>query len=235
MGYHDTVLNFRIGVRYAAGAALTILLAAIAWPWAGLLLWPALSLAIVAAAYFGLGPGIYRKHGGRLPVSTRWLLAPTLVGQYLSLCHYRRQCRPWDEAVPGVLIGRTLSESEAVELVRRGVTAVLDLTAEFSEPAPLRAITYRNIPILDLTAPTMPQLREAVEFIRDQTAAGGTVYVHCKVGYSRTATVVGAYLMASGRCQSLDDALLRLRTVRPRIVIRPEAINALKAFQLQPR
>jgi len=30
-------------------------------------------------------------------------------------------------------------------------------TAEFSEPEPLRAVTYRNIPILDLTAPTIAQ------------------------------------------------------------------------------
>lgn len=68
-------------------------------------------------------------------------------------------------------------------------------------------------------------------FIHEQTAAGGTLYVHCKVGYSRTATAVGAYLLASGRCSTVDDVLAHLRTVRPGIVIRPEAVAALRSFQ----
>lgn len=174
---------------------------------------------------------MYRKRDGLLPMSTRLLLAPTLFGQYLSLLHYRCQCRPWDEAIPGVLMGRVLTEPESARLIGCGVTAVLDLTAEFSETALLRGITYLNLPILDLTAPTMSQLQDAVRFIGTQIASGGTVYVHCKVGYSRTATVVGAYLMASGRCQSLDETLSHLRLARPPIVIRPEAIAALQAFQ----
>ncbi len=66
------------------------------------------------------------------------MLAPVLLGQQLSLLYYRRQCRPWDEAAPGVLIGRQLTDAEAAEAIRTGVTAVLDLTGEFSEAAPLR-------------------------------------------------------------------------------------------------
>ena len=51
-----------------------------------------------------------------------------------SLVYYRPQCRAWAEVVPGILIGRTLTEAEAAEVVKQGVMAVLDLTAEFSEP-----------------------------------------------------------------------------------------------------
>jgi protein-tyrosine phosphatase len=52
--------------------------------------------------------------------------------------------------------------------------------------------------ILDLTAANSDQLREGVEFI-SQRAQTGIVCVHCKVGYSRSAVVVGAYLLASGQ------------------------------------
>jgi len=144
----------------------------------------------------------------------------------VSLRYYRRQCRPWDEVALGVLIGGTLDEREAAELVDHGVTAVLDLTAEFSEAKPLRRINYRNVPILDLTAPTSSQLHEAVNFITEQVAREGKVYVHCKIGYSRTATIVGAYLMASGQCKTADDVTSHLRKARPTIVIRPEAMTA---------
>jgi protein-tyrosine phosphatase len=221
--------NHKIGWRYAFGAAATLLMAVWVWPWGAFLLWPAAALGIAAAAYWGLGPGIYRKAGGRLPLSTRFVLAPLLIGQHLSLAYYRRRCRAWDKVAPGVWIGRILTEAEATEAVKQGVTAVLDLTAEFSETAPLRMANYRNLPILDLTAPTDGQLADAVAFIIEQ-AARGIVYIHCKVGYSRAAAVAGAYLLASREAGTTDEALARLRAARPSIVVRPEAGDALRAF-----
>ena len=144
--------NPRVGAYYGLGAALLLGLAAATWPWGSWLLWPGAALSIVTTAYYGVGPGIFRKHAGRLPLSTWVLLGPVLLGQYLSLQYYRRQCRPWDAVMPGVLIGRKLSDAEAQEAVRQGVTAVLDLTGEFSEARPFLSTTYRNLPILDLTA-----------------------------------------------------------------------------------
>ena len=60
--------------------------------------------------------------------------------------------------------------------------------------------------------------------------ASGRVYVHCKIGYSRSAAVVGAWLVASGAARSADEAIARLRAARPSIVIRPEAETALRKF-----
>jgi predicted protein tyrosine phosphatase len=223
------VPNVRIGCYYAAGAAMVLALAPAIWPWGVFLLWPGAGLGMVAGAYFGFGPGIFRKTDGRLPLSTRFVLAPVLLGQYLSLVYYRRQCRAWDEVTPGLRIGRILTEAEAERAVKQGVTAVLDLTAEFSEPAALRATKYHNLPILDLTAPTQEQLREAVAFIAEE-AATGTVYLHCKIGYSRSTAVAGAYLIASRKAATVEEAIARLRAVRPSIIIRPEARKALHLF-----
>jgi protein-tyrosine phosphatase len=199
------------------------------WPWGVFLLWPAAALALVAAGYFGVGPGIYRKTEGRLPLSTWFVKAPVLLGQWLSLVYYRRQCRAWDEAAPGVWLGRQLSAGEAADAVRQGVTAVLDLTAEFAAPAAFLAVRYYNLPILDLTAPTQQQLHEAVTFITEE-AERGTVYIHCKIGYSRSAAVVGAYLMASGRAGDAEEAIDLLRRIRPALIVRPEAEQATRAF-----
>ncbi len=223
------VPNVRIGSYYAAGSLLLLAPAPALWPWGVFLLWPAAALGMVAAAYFGLAPGVFRKTAGRLPLSTRFVLAPVLAGQYLSLVYYRRHCRAWDEVVPRVLVGRTLTEGEAIAAVEQGVTAVLDLTAEFSEAAPFRGARYRNLPILDLTRPTQQQLDEAVAFITDE-AARGTVYVHCKIGYSRSAAVVGSYLLAQQEAATVEEAVDQLRKVRPSIIVRPEAVEALRAF-----
>jgi protein-tyrosine phosphatase len=125
------------------------------------------------------------------------------------LLYYRLQCRPWDEVTPGVWIGRTLNNREAFAAVRAGVTSALDLTAEFSEAKAFRAICYRNVPILDLTAPSQEQLQQMAAFISEQSERG-VVYVHCKIGYSRNAAAVGAFLLASGKCGAVEEAVALL-------------------------
>lgn len=229
-----SMTNMRVGCYYAVGALIVLAITLLIWPWGVFLLWSAAALGIMAAGYFGLGPGITRKTNGQLPLSSRFVLAPILVGQHLSLVYYRRKCRAWDEVTPGVLIGRVLSNKEAKVAIDQGATAVLDLTAEFSEPVTFRTVKYRNIPILDLTAPAPSQLKEAVKFISEESNSG-TVYVHCKIGYSRSAAVVGAYLIASGEVNSAEEGVEKLRKVRPAIVIRLEAMEALREFEKSQR
>ena len=222
--------NYRVGLYYAAGVLVTVGVALAGRPWMGILLWPALAFALIAAAYWGLGPSIYRKTNGRLPLSAHLLFAPCLAGQHLSLLYYRRQCAAWNQITPQVWVSARLNRREAAKIRQECVTAVLDLTAEFSETATLRALDYCNIPILDLTAPNTEQLREAVEFI-SRHAEHGIVCVHCKVGYSRSAAVVGAYLLASGQASTVEQAVAILRNGKPTIVIRPEALAALNGFR----
>ncbi len=228
---HAVTPNPRVGLYYLATSMVASAIAIVFWPQGGICIWPAAVCLMVACGYFGVGPGIYRKVDGKLTLSTRMLMAPALLGQELSLMVYRRQCRAWDEAAAGVWIGRKLSNREAAEAVGRGVAAVLDLTAEFSEATPFLSIHYLNVPILDLTAPTPEQLQQCAEFVSEH-AARGVVYVHCKIGYSRSAAVVGAYLLASGAAATAGDAMARLRSVRPTIVIRPEAVGALERFEV---
>jgi membrane-associated phospholipid phosphatase len=219
--------NERVGRFYAIGGAIFLVAAWGLLPWGWLLLWPAIAMGLVAAAYFSLGPAIYAKHNGRVPLSTRVLFAPVLLGQWLSWLYYRRQCRAWDEVAPHVWIGRQLTEWEAREAVGAGVVAVVDLTAEFSAPRAFLEVEYRNFAVLDLTAPPRELVAEAVAFVREQSARG-VVYVHCKIGYSRSAAIVGSYLIATGEAPTADEAMARLRAVRPSIVIRPEAERVIR-------
>jgi hypothetical protein len=227
--------NRRVGAYYAIGAFILACLVFLFWPWGAFLLWPAISLAIAATAYFGLGPGVFRKRDGRLPWTSWWALGFCLLGQHLSRLYYRRNCRAWDQLTPQVWIGSVLTRRETAAATGRGVTAVLDLTAEFSVPAPFRALTYRNIPILDLTAPRLEQLQEMAMFIDDESRKG-VVYIHCKIGYSRTAAAAAAYLLHTGTVSSIPEAIDLLRKARPTIIVRPEIIAALADFSSpQPR
>jgi hypothetical protein len=224
------VANSRIGWYYAAGAAVVLIMGAIFWPWGVLLLWPAMALGIVAVAYFKAGPTVFHKTEGTLPWSARFVLAPCLLGQYLSLLYYRRQCRSWDKVTPQIWIGGKLGDRSAKKALCSGVVSVLDLNAEFSEAKPFRKINYGNIPVLDLTAPTQSQLVEMSKFIGNHSR-NGAVYVHCKIGYSRSAAAVAAYLIMSGKVKSTEEAFAMIRRVRPSVVIRPEVRSAVSEFE----
>jgi protein-tyrosine phosphatase len=224
------VVNRRIGSYYAAGAAVVLITGAIFWPWGVLLLWPAIALGIVAIAYFRAGPIVFHKTDGKLPWSTRFVLGPCLLGQYLSLLYYRRQCRSWDKVTPQIWIGGKLGCRSANTALCSGVVSVLDLSAEFSEAKPFRKINYRNIPVLDLTVPTQAQLVEISKFIGNHSQHGA-VYVHCKIGYSRSTAAIAAYLIMSGVVKTAEEAFAMIRRVRPSVVIRPEVRSALSEFE----
>lgn len=218
--------NYRVGSYYFAGAILLIFATVVTRPIGLLLLWPAAALLSASSGYAWRGAAIFRKHDGKLPLATYVLLWPILLGQHVSLLYYRRQCNAWDRLTDRVWIGRKLNAAEARRAIAGGVTAVLDLTGEFAESWPFLAIDYLQLSAMDLTAPSAGQLDRAIEFIN---AAAGVVYIHCKIGYSRTAAVAGAYLLTSGRAETVEQAVAMLRHARPSIIIRPEAMAAIES------
>lgn len=219
--------NRRLGLAYLGVALLLMAGCRMAPPWTLFLAWPAAGLGTVSAAYLGMGAAVLGKKEGRLHWSTRGLLAPWRLGQWLSWHHYRRQSAPWDQAAPGVWVGALPDAATARRLLDEGVTHVLDMTAEFQAPPLFRTLAgYHNLAVADLTAPTPAQLEEAAAFIAGGVAGGGIVFIHCKAGYSRTAAAAGAWLILHQKMPA-QAAMDHLRQIRPRIVIRPEIVQAL--------
>lgn len=213
--------SYRLGSRYAGLATFFLLAAYASWPVGAILLWPALAFALVTAAYWRAGPRFFRKDStGSLPPSTRWLLAPYLWAAELSYRYFTRNVRPATPVDDLLWFGRKLRRSERGVLSDRGITAVLDLTAEYRETAPIadERLGYLNVPVLDLTRPGVEQVIQAVSWIEDQRAVG-PVFVHCSLGLGRSAAVVAAWLLASDRVSSVDDAIAEVRALEPRAVL----------------
>jgi Dual specificity phosphatase, catalytic domain len=216
------------------GAAIPLFAAAAFDPrrWA-VLGWVAISLVLVSAAYFGMGPRIFRKRSdGTMSLSSLFALGPCIFGQFLSLVYYRRKTSVYTRITPATLIGRRPNQQEAAELRGSGVTAVLDLGAELPEVPALRSLNYLCVPILDLTAPTPEQLDLAARFISAE-AERGQVYVHCKIGYSRSAAAIAAYLLFSQQAQTVIDSIALIRRLRPGIVMSRAALKALEEFRFR--
>ncbi|MEO7650743.1 MAG: dual specificity protein phosphatase family protein, partial [Bryobacteraceae bacterium] len=222
-----TAIRPKLAWIYGAAAGVLALSAAIIGGWWTLLLWPAVSLALVCCAYSGAGAAVFQKRNGRLSWPAAALLAPYLLGALVWLRINRHD--PYAEVAPGLYVGRRLHASETRSAPLRGVVAVLDATAEHYEAAPFRKLHYKNVQLLDLTAPDIAQLREAVAFIREQIPRGD-VYVHCALGISRSCGVAAAYLLAAGIEDSVESAIARVQRARPRTTLGPKWRALLAEF-----
>jgi protein-tyrosine phosphatase len=214
--------NLRVARLYATGSAVFGIMAIALGSWFWLLLWPASSLSLIAIAYGQGNSSVFRKSGGRLPISTRVVLGPYLCGAFARLLIYRQRREPWVETAPGVYCGRLLTKREALAVRAMGVTGVLDLTAEHAETRAfleidylntaarsLQGIEHLNVPVLDLTEPSREQLDIAVAFIAEHARRGG-VYVHCALGISRSVAAAAAYIAS----QQTEPSPALTRSVR---------------------
>jgi atypical dual specificity phosphatase len=133
----------------------------------------------------------------------------------------------WDEIDETVIIGALPFARDVQRLSELGVTGVVNTCQEYAGPESQYdacQIEQFRVPTIDFTHPSLDSVEQAVEFIERQAAAGGKVYVHCKAGRARSATVVVAWLMkAKGMTrQAAQELLLEKRPhANPRIAQRP--------------
>jgi hypothetical protein len=201
--------NGKLACGYLAVAlALTVL--AFSWQgWAWAALWPAFSFSMVACAYWTGDPVWLAKRNGRIAF---WMW-PFTICAWINSRLWTRGQEPWQHLADGVWIGRAP--------FRAGPFAsVVDLTAEM----PVRA--ERHVPVLDLTVPRADQMAAAVAAIE---ASPRPVLVCCALGYSRSATVAAVWLMRAGHAASVEDAVAKVRRVRPQIVMGKEAMRCVQA------
>lgn len=153
-----------------------------------------------------------------------WL--PTLVWNFLlgRVLHVRN----WSDRVdPHVIVGAYPFARDVEGLHAEGVRAVVNTCEEYGGPVArykAKGIEQLWIPTTDFTHPKLEDVEKAVEFIEHHVQRGDTVYVHCKAGRARSATVVMCWMLKY-RGMTPDQAqqtLLQHRPhVNPRLTERP--------------
>jgi len=82
------------------------------------------------------------------------------------------------------------------------------------------------------SAPSQEKLVRGVQFISDITSKqpGSCVYVHCKAGRTRSATLVGCYLMSQGSKMTPEMAVERMKEVRPHVLLHNKQWQAMRDY-----
>jgi hypothetical protein len=202
--------------------------------WTVVVLYAAASCLLLSLAYAGAGARLLGKRpDGRLgPLS--WILFGPYHGLntvIFNLYRFLDRDPPFARVAPNLDFGRRLTAGEAGRIEDRGWVGVLDLAAEFGEVRPLRhARHYRSMPVLDGTAPTPSQLREAVAWL---IAVGreAPVFVHCALGHGRSASVVVAYLLSNRYVTTIREGEALLQSLRPGVKLNRRQVGALRAFE----
>ncbi|XP_045175129.2 dual specificity protein phosphatase 3-like [Mercenaria mercenaria] len=129
----------------------------------------------------------------------------------------------YNEVYPNILLGEEAIAKQRVQLQKLGVTHVLN-TAEGKDDGyhvHTNHVMYRRvgmeylgIPATDIMSFDLSKyFQKSADFIEDALAGGGKILVNCKVGASRSATIVLAFLMLK-RHLPVQDAVRLVREKR---------------------
>lgn len=145
--------------------------------------------------------------------------------------------RVWDWLDDDVLLGGAPSRAELRRLRELGIRAIVNLCDEFKGHAKeLRRhrMTQLRLPAVDHFPVPLDYLLRGLEFIRTQLESGRRVYVHCKAGQGRSATLAMCYLMARYDLTPLE-AYRRIRRIRPHVTKRLYQRAAVREIQRRLR
>ncbi|MEZ6037266.1 MAG: hypothetical protein R3F29_07280 [Planctomycetota bacterium] len=211
----------RIGLLHlslAIAIACSVPFAPLTWAW--LPIWSSAALATVAFASLRADPRWFgKRRDGSVPALATVALAPFLLPLW-AYWHVRRPL--WSEQaahrlLPELVIGRRLLGHElgqVEQLLDVKFEHLVDLTCEYAEAAAVRRRPgYLSLPIVDGCA---PRVEELVELVQRLHQLDGPMFLHCAMGHGRASMVAAALLLARGVTTDLDEALLRIRTVRPK-------------------
>ncbi|CAG7835751.1 unnamed protein product [Allacma fusca] len=146
--------------------------------------------------------------------------------------------RNWyDRIDSNVILGALPFRSMVKTLEAENVKAIISMNEDYEltlfsnskQGWAEHGIDFLQLPTRDIfEAPCQEKLKEGVEFIENLKGTG-TVYVHCKAGRTRSATLVACYLMEHYKWKP-NEAVNHMFKCRPHILLGPKQHFAITLF-----
>ncbi|MEL7496352.1 MAG: dual specificity protein phosphatase family protein [Planctomycetota bacterium] len=167
----------------------------------------------------------------------RWIYARTIfyptLGWNMLLGRWLKVRNWYDFITPEVIVGAFPFARDVPKMASDGVKAVVNTCEEY--PGPVEAYSRYDIdqfrmPTVDFTHPEYEDVCRAVEFVQNHVDRGDVVYIHCKAGRARSATVAICWLMKSQQISAVE-AQRWLLEKRPHINPRLTQRSVVQKFE----
>jgi len=198
--------------------------------------WIGLSLSVVSLAYIFDLPGIFRKKSnGSIPFYIRWIFIPFLLGSQLYNIWARKNDKvpAIQEIDDNLYLACRLFPSDVATLQAKGITAILDVTAEFDGldwTAESEALDYLNLPVLDHKSPDAEKLVQAIHWLENHISKSNAVVIHCALGRGRSVLVMAAYLLSKNNKLTISQVLEKIQGIRTTAGLNKAQLKALTRF-----
>ncbi|CAF0908029.1 unnamed protein product [Rotaria sordida] len=113
-----------------------------------------------------------------------------------------------------------------------GIKYVINMCAEYNGPRK----TYKkynikqfHLPTVDSTAPSLKTIEKAIKFLKEAYTNNEKIFVHCKTGMARSATIVLCHLVANEK-MSPENALKLLKEKRAEVSTSIITYGTVKQF-----
>lgn len=91
-------------------------------------------------------------------------------------------------------------------------------------------VQFLQLPTTDIfQAPSQDKLELGVEFINKIAPSGNSVYIHCKAGRTRSATLVACYLV-SRHGWTPEQAVDHMKQIRPHVLLHNKQWQAIRTY-----
>ncbi|XP_065338740.1 phosphatidylglycerophosphatase and protein-tyrosine phosphatase 1 [Cloeon dipterum] len=162
---------------------------------------------------------------------------PTL---FYNVVMEKVSARRWyDRIDETVLLGALPFQNMTEQLIKEeNVKGVVSMNEDYElwlfsndrESWKARGVEFLQLSTTDIfETPCQEKLQKGVLFIDKFRGTGGSVYVHCKAGRTRSATLVGCYLMQK-HGWTPEKAVSFMAEKRPHILLRSKQWEALHVF-----
>jgi atypical dual specificity phosphatase len=145
-----------------------------------------------------------------------------LLGRVLGIRNW------WDRIDEHVVLGAMPFARDVKKMSEQeNVKAVVNTCEEYNGPVNQYqefGIDQFRMPTIDFTHPAYEDVCQAVEFVQDHAQQGHSVYIHCKAGRARSATVAICWLMKykGMSCEAAQAFLIEKRPhVNAQLTTRP--------------
>lgn len=238
-----TSKHFKVGSYYLTAAIILTCIAIGLKSWTLWLLYPALSLYLVALAYYLVRPHFFQKQAnGQFSIAAFILFAPYIAFAWCNSRIWTRK-KPQDSLIFStphleIYLGRIPTQQHA-----RHYDAIFDCCAELPSEKPYAYASYYCLDLMLLTPEQLSNASQALQQLLEQSIQHKlplesdhqkiTILIHCALGYSRSSSILAAWLLQQHYASDVDHAIEIIKLARPFIVLKPLQQHALLTFSQQ--